>query len=419
MPPRRTFARTWWGKAWTDALERRAQLDPNRLPRGRTYAGTGRVRSMELVPGEIRAVVQGSRTAPYSVRVGITTFSEAEWDRLLDAIASRAGHAAALLDGELDPAIVEDAERVGVTLLPGPGDLTPRCSCPDWADPCKHAAAACYLVASELDRDPFSLLLLRGRSRAQVLDALRTRRAASGSRGRRRAGRAPLADPGVRAAEAWARSLGPLPAPPVRRDHPGRTAPLPTEPPAHLGFTAETLAALADDAARRAWHALRGEAATGVVEGELADLARRAHDALEAALPSGHDGGVPTGGVAAFDELVGRSGRRARDLMADAEAWAEAGGAGVLAMHEAVWSPPIARMAAGRDAVVASGAAPSQVRVRNNTITVAGKTQLRLARDGRWYRLDKRGGRWALTAPAADEADDLVFTRSSALDDED
>ncbi|HEV8114969.1 MAG TPA: hypothetical protein VGP53_01940, partial [Acidimicrobiales bacterium] len=29
------YGRTWWGRAWVAALEERARLDPNRLPRGR------------------------------------------------------------------------------------------------------------------------------------------------------------------------------------------------------------------------------------------------------------------------------------------------------------------------------------------------------------------------------------------------
>ena len=401
---KRTMTETWWGKAWVDALERRAHLDPNRLPRGRTYARTGRVRSMELGPGEIRAVVQGSRTAPYAVRIGIRQLTDAEWDRLLDTIAARASHAAALLDGELDPGIVEDAEQAGVHLLPGPGDLTLGCSCPDWADPCKHSAAAVYLVARELDHDPFSLLLLRGRTRDQVLAELRRRRSsASGPLAAAEEAVERAVDPGTTARDAWERPLAELPTPPPWRDQPGHAPRLGVEPPEHLGFTASTLAELADDAARRAWRALRGEADTGLTDDESSDLARRGAEAL---------------GTARFLPLADAAGVRPRDLAADALAWEQAGGPGVRALKEPPWTPPLARMAAGRDVVVASGASPNQVRVRNNTISVAGRTQIRLSRDGHWYRLDKQGGRWELTAPAADDPDDLVFTRSANEDDD-
>src|SRR3954469_15533337 len=95
------FGTTWWGGAWIDALEHRARLDPNRLPRGRTYARKERVLMMVVARGEVRASVRGSRPSPYAVRVRVREFTAAEWDRVLEAIAAKAAHAAALLDGEL------------------------------------------------------------------------------------------------------------------------------------------------------------------------------------------------------------------------------------------------------------------------------------------------------------------------------
>ena len=167
------FGRTWWGRAWLEALEQRAQLDPNRLPRGRDYARGGTVGELTIAPGEVRAQVQGRKTRPYEVRIRVRRFTDAEWDRVLTAISARLGHAAALLDGELPPEIADDAARAGLELLPGGGEIGPRCNCPDDADPCKHSAAACYLVTDALDADPFVLLLLRGRTRDQILAGVR------------------------------------------------------------------------------------------------------------------------------------------------------------------------------------------------------------------------------------------------------
>ena len=176
------FGRTWWGTAWLEALEQRARLDPDRLPRGRDYARSGAVGDLTLAPGEARARVQGRKSEPYQVRIRVRRFTNDEWDRVLEAISARLGHAAALLDGELPPEIADDVAAAGLDLLPGGGELGPRCSCPDDADPCKHSAAACYLVTDALDADPFALFLLRGRTRDQVLAGIRTRRrgAASG-----------------------------------------------------------------------------------------------------------------------------------------------------------------------------------------------------------------------------------------------
>jgi uncharacterized Zn finger protein len=266
MAARRVFGSTWWGRAWTDALERRARFDENRLPRGRTYARHGRAHDITLSKGEINAQVQGSLLRPYTVRVHVRLLSDDQWDLLLDAITAKAAHAAALLDGELDPAIVRDARAVGVELLPGAGDLVPRCSCPDRAVPCKHSAAVCYLVADELDADPFALFRLRGRTKDEVLTAVRARRSAGSNRppvslpAARRSG-----DPGIRATEAWARVVSRPPRPPSPGPEPGVAPSWPEEVPPDAPFTAEGLRSLVADAAERAWRMTRGEGRSGLL----------------------------------------------------------------------------------------------------------------------------------------------------------
>ena len=139
--------------------------------------------------------MRGRKTEPYQVRIRVRRFADDEWDRVLEAIAAQLGHAAALLDGELPPEIADDAAGAGLDLLPGGGEVGPRCDCPDDADPCKHSAAACYLIADALDADPFALFLLRGRTRDQVLAGIRARR--RGAPPRHRAGRR---EPAARAA---------------------------------------------------------------------------------------------------------------------------------------------------------------------------------------------------------------------------
>ena len=169
----RQFGSTWWGQAWVQALEDRARLDPNRLARGRTYARQDRVARVEVAPGAITALVRGNRVLPYKVTIAVPTYRDAQWVEVARAIAQRSAFAAALLDGELDPGVAEAAEAAGAPLFPGPGDLKPRCSCPDWADPCKHAAAVAYLVADALDQDPFVLFALRGSTKDRLLDRVR------------------------------------------------------------------------------------------------------------------------------------------------------------------------------------------------------------------------------------------------------
>src|SRR5690348_15869921 len=118
MPPRRSFGSTWWGKAWVGALQGRAALDPNRLGRGRTYARQGHVEQMVIEAGEASARVWGSRRTPYRSRMTVRTFTDREWDRFEEAVIAKAGHLAALLDGELLPEVVDDASAAGIELLP-------------------------------------------------------------------------------------------------------------------------------------------------------------------------------------------------------------------------------------------------------------------------------------------------------------
>src|ERR1700677_678522 len=95
-PGSQEFGRTWWGRAWLEALEQRARLDPDRLPRGRDYARSGAVGVLTLAPGEARAQVQGRKTAPYEVRIRVRRFTDEEWDRVLTAISAPPRPAAAL-----------------------------------------------------------------------------------------------------------------------------------------------------------------------------------------------------------------------------------------------------------------------------------------------------------------------------------
>lgn len=396
----RSFATTWWGRAWVDALEHRARLDPNRLPRGRTYARHNRVEDLRTAPGEVVASVWGRRRTPYKVRVRVRPFSDGEWAAVIGSVAAKAAHAAALLDGELDPGVVDDARSAGVALLPDAGDLQPRCSCPDWADPCKHSAAVCYLVAGLLDEDPFRLLELRGRHRADVLAAVRRARAGepgSGGAGSGaitnavRAARVPAG--GVPAAAAWRRPLGGLPTVPLPPAGAGRPAPWHADPPEAVPFTAEGLRALVDDAARRATALAAGTGRSGLDLDVDEDLARRADAVLD------------SGGIA---DLARRAGRQPGALVAVALAWRHAGADGLRVLDEEDWRPPTATMVTARQSLLAAGVPASKVRVRHNRVTIGAGEELRLSRDGRWYRFAKRAGRWEIVAPPADAPDELV-----------
>jgi uncharacterized Zn finger protein len=384
---RTAFGTTWWGRAWVDALEHRARLDSNRLPRGRSYARTGKVGALVVEGGEVRAPVYGTEISAYRVWVRVRLFSEDEWTRAIDAIAAKASHAAALLDGELAPEIVGDLDDAGLSLLPGPGEVGTTCSCPDWANPCKHAAAVCYLIAELLDRDPFTVLQLRGRGRDEVLASLRARRAAATA--------AATPDRPQRAATVTGRSLigratGPLPRPPLPPARAGRPAPLLTDPPLGSPFSASGLAALAADAARRALELANGDGDGGLGLSFDHDLARRAD---------------PVIGTRALVELAGRAGVTEKQLLRMALAWRHGGPAGVTILDDK-WDPPAGALDEGRDALVAAGLAV-RPRVVANAVQ-AGPLQLRLDRGGAWYRFERRAGGWDLVAPPSHDPATLL-----------
>ncbi len=171
------FASSWWAKRWIEVLEGFGW--GNRLQRGRSYARKGQVASLAIGTGQVKAKVQGSRATPYSVTLKIKPLTDTQWDRVIDAMSERAIFAAKLLAEEMPQNIEEAFHAADVVLLPqSSGDITADCSCPDFANPCKHIAAVYYLLGERFDDDPFLIFQLRGRSREQVLEALRSRRAA-------------------------------------------------------------------------------------------------------------------------------------------------------------------------------------------------------------------------------------------------
>lgn len=167
------FGLTWWGQRWIAALEALGRTYANRLPRGRTYARNGSVSKLAITAGQVTARVAGRRPTPYRVSLQIPVFTDAQWTAATHALGRQLRHAAALLDGRMPEDIDETLDAVGLSLFPGPGELSTTCSCPDIANPCKHVAAVHYTLAQTFDVDPFLLPTLRGRDRRALLAALR------------------------------------------------------------------------------------------------------------------------------------------------------------------------------------------------------------------------------------------------------
>jgi uncharacterized Zn finger protein len=170
------FGESWWAKRWISVLENMRM--GTRLQRGRSYARSGQVLSVEVQKSVVIAQVQGSRPKPYQVRVGVKGMSHKEWFRLARAVSSQAIFAAKLLSGEMPREIEQAFRREGLSLFPTKlSDLKTSCTCPDWSNPCKHIAAVYYLLGEEFDRDPFLIFKMRGMSREEFMAMLGGRKA--------------------------------------------------------------------------------------------------------------------------------------------------------------------------------------------------------------------------------------------------
>lgn len=172
----------WWADRWLGALYRFGWK--GRLANGRLYADEGRVNQFSVEPGRVRAAVQGSRTHAYDVTIQIRPLPDSDWELIVDILSCQALFTAQLLAGEMPRDIEEVFVAAYAPLFPRTKeDIKAHCTCPDYANPCKHIAAVYYVLADHFDKDPFLIFHLRGRSREQLIGMLRTARAAEAQAG--------------------------------------------------------------------------------------------------------------------------------------------------------------------------------------------------------------------------------------------
>lgn len=166
---------TWWSQRWIAVLK--SFRMGARFNRGKSYAREGQVVSIDVEKGAVYAKVQGTRKKPYSVAIELPELTDQEWDTVTEVMASQALFAAKLLSGEMPTTIEEAFDQAGVSLFPvSKEELDTECSCPDWANPCKHIAAVYFLLAEQFDEDPFLLFTLRGRTKEEIIRVLREKR---------------------------------------------------------------------------------------------------------------------------------------------------------------------------------------------------------------------------------------------------
>jgi uncharacterized Zn finger protein len=174
---------TWWGRALVRSFEE-LTVEAGDLGTARSLARSGRLGAVMVLEAMASAVVDPGSTGPLMAQVKVDRLDAQDWTTFAGEAARESGYAAALEAGELPVDLVEHADEAGAELLPGPGDIETACDCDSWVQPCLHALALLYQLAWQVDRDPYVLLLLRGRTREALLaeiSALASRGVAPGA----------------------------------------------------------------------------------------------------------------------------------------------------------------------------------------------------------------------------------------------
>jgi SNF2 family DNA or RNA helicase/uncharacterized Zn finger protein len=163
------FGRTWWGQQWLRSLDK---IDfASRLPRGRSYAEHGRVLEIELKKNRVSAKVKGSRPKAYEVTITIPAFDKKQKAILVAGIKKNSLLISRLLNRMLPDELLQIAAETGIKIFPASWeDLQMKCTCPDSAVPCKHIAAVIYILANEIDRNPFLVFSLHNTDLVKELE---------------------------------------------------------------------------------------------------------------------------------------------------------------------------------------------------------------------------------------------------------
>lgn len=165
-------SREWWSQRWLELLD--SYRFKKRLERARNYARQGNILSIKFEGSKVLAKVQGTEPEPYQVSLFLEPFADEQWGFVIDTMLQRAIFPAKLLAGEMPQNIEEVFTANGLSLFPFTlSEVRSKCSCPDKANPCKHIGAVYYQLGDRFSEDPFVLFQLRGRTKDQIITALR------------------------------------------------------------------------------------------------------------------------------------------------------------------------------------------------------------------------------------------------------
>ncbi len=156
----RTLVKSWWGKAWNNNLESYADYE-NRIVRGRTYIRNNAVLDLKIAKGEILSKVQGTRAKPYDVIINIDTLDSDKWDKIASLCNNRIESLEQLIEGKFPKELEILFTDKKYSMFPSPKEIQFTCSCPDYAEMCKHVAATLYGIGVKVDKNPLIFFELR------------------------------------------------------------------------------------------------------------------------------------------------------------------------------------------------------------------------------------------------------------------
>lgn len=164
------YGKTWWGEMWLNALK---NIDyTNRLPRGKTYANTGKVFDIKVKKNKVSGRVLGNYAPYYKVWVKFQRFSEKEKEIIIDLINNSPSILSSLLNHELPLELYYKLSQKGIELFPQSSkDIEFDCNCPDYAPVCKHIAGLIYMISVEIDKDPFNVFKFHDCNLIKLLDS--------------------------------------------------------------------------------------------------------------------------------------------------------------------------------------------------------------------------------------------------------
>ena len=172
-------SRRWWSQRWVTAVEQLPPALSRQVQRGQALARRGAVEQVRIEPGHVTGAIVDEQPRAHRVALTWPVAGDDAWDDAITVLAEELRFVAALLEGDLPEEAGTVLADAGVDLVPDPERVELQCPCRIRQRPCRHGIALWMATAAMLDRDVFTLLRLRGRDEAQLLDTLRSHRGAT------------------------------------------------------------------------------------------------------------------------------------------------------------------------------------------------------------------------------------------------